>query len=727
MTKKWLNLLMIFVTATFVSAQTPQTTNDDVVKITSSLVQIDAIVINDKDGLVNDLTAEDFEVFQDGKPQKITGFSFVNKAVENSKSLNASGVKNKKDKNEIAPPPTNSGVKNDEKRVVTFIVDDGNCMSLVSLENARKGLLRFVDEQMSPGDTVAIYRTRGGSSLLPQYTSDKEQMRQTIRKLRWYPEIGCSAAGDLFETVLDNSKPPMARAGGTTNAASFETESDRAARIRIGAAGEAYKTVGTFGVVDYIVRGMNRIPGRKSILFLSDGFGINNSTDIRDTSATRAREALRQLIDRATRASVVFYTIDTRGVFVPGLIEARDQVIANVNTIGPGSDNIEDIKAQRSERADGLEDGMRFLADESGGRYYKGADATTKGIQKALDKEIGYYLLAYEPEEGTFKGKEFHKIEVKLKRPNLRVRSRKGFFGTTEIEKSKPKNADSELYEALVSPILTNSLDVRLSTLLNNTPNGDNFLRVWLHLDGKNIKFADDPKLGKKAVFDVVAVTLDEKNKVSDEFNTTNTLSFPAQNVTGIVRNGLIFSADIPVKKPGVYSFRIAVRDSLGKRIGAASQTVEIPNLKKEQMLISGLSIGEATKENNGKLAEFVIEKTANGFSLPTSDAVPAIRRFRRGQILSYNYKTYNAKLGSDGKPNLTKQVRLYREGNLVFDSQPQTAEIESQKDIKRILDYGYLRLNPNMQTGDYSLQLIIKDTLSNRTTAQYVDFEVSE
>ncbi|MBC7798794.1 MAG: hypothetical protein H7Z37_18145, partial [Pyrinomonadaceae bacterium] len=123
MTKKWLTFLMIFVTATFVSAQTPQTTNEDVVKITSDLVQIDAIVINDKDGLVNDLTAEDFEVFQDGKPQKITGFSFVNKAVENSKTQTASRAKNK---NEIAPPPIISGLKNDEKRVVTFVVDDGN-------------------------------------------------------------------------------------------------------------------------------------------------------------------------------------------------------------------------------------------------------------------------------------------------------------------------------------------------------------------------------------------------------------------------------------------------------------------------------------------------------------------------------------------------------------------------------------------------------------------------
>ena len=75
--------------------------------------------------------------------------------------------------------------------------------------------------------------------------------------------------------------------------------------------------------------------------------------------------------------------------------------------------------------------------------------------------------------------------------------------------------------------------------------------------------------------------------------------------------------------------------------------------------------------------------------------------------------------------PTLTVQVRLYREGQVVTEGAPQAAQLEPQSDMTRISDYGYLRLRPETLVGDYALQIIIKDLKANKTTSQWIDFEV--
>ncbi|MCB1025042.1 MAG: VWA domain-containing protein, partial [Acidobacteria bacterium] len=182
------------------AGQTPQSTlpppidDDDVVKISTDLVQVDAVVMDSKGDPVTNLTAGDFEIFQDGKRQKITNFTFVNTELPRKARSGTNKAKAAKD---LVEPPVqvNSSVPG---RVLTFVVDDGNCdVTHAGMIAAREGLEKFVSEQMQPNDRVAIYQTRSGSSLLQQYTSDREMLLKTIRKIRWYPPGGiCSNNGE---------------------------------------------------------------------------------------------------------------------------------------------------------------------------------------------------------------------------------------------------------------------------------------------------------------------------------------------------------------------------------------------------------------------------------------------------------------------------------------------------------------------------------------------------
>src|SRR5687768_5451515 len=134
--------------------QQTQSPADDVVRISTNLVQIDAVVTKDGNP-VKDLTAADFEVLQDGKPQKIVSVSYVDTEVSEQPV-----TPQKTDKKAPLAPPVRTRLDN-AGRILTFVVDDGNCASSrIGMMAAREALEKFVKEQMRPNDLVAIYQTR---------------------------------------------------------------------------------------------------------------------------------------------------------------------------------------------------------------------------------------------------------------------------------------------------------------------------------------------------------------------------------------------------------------------------------------------------------------------------------------------------------------------------------------------------------------------------------------
>jgi len=158
--------------------------------------------------------------------------------------------------------------------------------------------------------------------------------------------------------------------------------------------------------------------------------------------------------------------------------------------------------------------------------------------------------------------------------------------------------------------------------------------------------------------------------------------------------------------------------------LGSASQSIQVPDLKKSKIFLSGLTVSAV--DANGKFVAPSAVKPENALSLPDSAAVPAIRRFRPNTILAYAYTLYNAKPDkTTNQPKLTVQINLYRDGKIISEGKPQTPELEKSSDPTRINDYGYLRLNAAIEKGDYALQIIVKDLLTNEMTSQWIDFEV--
>ncbi|HQU86436.1 MAG TPA: VWA domain-containing protein, partial [Pyrinomonadaceae bacterium] len=163
-------------------AQTPTPSpeaavDSDIVKISTSLIQLD-VTVTDKNGkIVPNLKSEDFEVFENDKPENITNFSFIESVPQTRISQTSSP-------NKVNSPIAAVQLRPEQvRRTIALVVDDLG-LSAESIQSVKKALKKFVDEQMQPNDLVAIIRTGSGIGSLQQFTSDKNLLYLAIEKIR---------------------------------------------------------------------------------------------------------------------------------------------------------------------------------------------------------------------------------------------------------------------------------------------------------------------------------------------------------------------------------------------------------------------------------------------------------------------------------------------------------------------------------------------------------------
>jgi VWFA-related protein len=731
-----------------VSPNAPQQKDEDgeVVRITTNLVQVDA-VITDKDGkLVTDLRPEEIEILEDGRPQRITNFSFV--STESSAAQPLTRAAPPADK--TAPPVPPVRLKPEQvRRTVALVVDDLG-LSFESMAGVRQALKKFVDQQIQPGDLVAIIRTAGGIGALQQFTSDRQQLYAAIERVKWNPQgrggVGAFAPLEGDPTVQLRAQSRDQTRGGQAedNSRNQQGSPDLNDEIKrdVGEGLDQFRedlfAVGTLGALNYVVRGMRELPGRKSILLLSDGIKIFNRSD--PARSTRVLDALRRLTDQANRASVVIYTMDARGVQTLGMTAAD-------NTIGFSADELEEKLLDRRADFFDSQSGLNYIARQTGGFPIRNNNDLSAGIKRVLEDQKGYYLIGYRPDEATFDAetgrRKFHKITLKLKRPGLKHRTRTGFYGFSN-EQSIPqgRTRNQQLIAALTSPFSSGDVRLRLTSLYGNDPKTGGFMRSLLHVEARDLTFTDEPDGWRKAVFEVLAFTFGDNGMVVDEVSRTHTIRVRGETYERALENGFVYILTVPVQQPGAYQLRAALRDSASERVGSASQFIEVPDISKNRLTLSGVVI--AGLDSSGKPALTVKAAASSTATLPGApartaeeevvdylnlQAGPAVRKLRRGIVLRYDYAIYNARLDkATGLPRLQTQMRLFRDGKEIFAGRVQPLNASNQVDLKRITTGGALQLGTEMLPGEYVLQVIVTDMLArekHRTATQWIDFEI--
>ncbi len=722
-------------------AQQPQTqpkqdnsAPEEVVRITTRLIQIDAVVV-DKDGKqVTNLKPEDFRILEDGKEQAISNFSFITLQGETLKLIakpTPSATKT------IEPPLPPAHIKPEQVRRTIALIADDLGLSFENTVHTRQALTKFVDEQMQPGDLVAIIRSSAGNGTLQQFTSDKRLLRAAIDRIQWYPRgrsrisafepMGGRGSLEAVRATAANTTP---RGGGVGVRVDGSMTGETANGDAFNFSRERISTVGTIGAIRYVVEGLRELPGRKSVVLMSDGMpifpnvgGIMGDRISVDQSSSEIMVALRNLTDLANRASVVIYTMDMRGLTTNG-INAADDTQASFESLqaagsaaAAASGVITSRKAALSKEFFRSQDGLNYLASQTGGFFFHDNNDLAGGIRKVVDDQRGYYLIGYEPDDSTFNElgrRAFHKLQVQVKNPKLQVRSRTGFFGISDEELKRPmETREQQLIAALHSPFISNSVTVNLTSLFAGD-HENQFIRSLIHINARDLTFTKQENGDYTTHVDIAATTHDENGVTIGRGGLTYTLRVKAPDYDAAMRDGIAYALDVPIKKPGAYQLRLAVRDERSKRLGSATQFIEVPDIRKNQLVLSGISM-------NG-------EYEKSGLNIATVQASSALRHMERGMVLNYGYAIYNPKLDPSNRPQLITQVKLYHDGQAVFTGKESRLTNQQDSKTKRIFAGGSIDLGANLQPGEYVLQVIVSDLLAkekNRLATQWMNFEI--
>ena len=377
-------------------------TDDDVVRITTNLVQVDVVVT--KNGKpVKDLKAEDFEIFEDGKRQEITSFAFVSNIGGSSTPAGTSS------KDSTAPAPAPGTPVEVSRRMIALVIDDLG-LSAQSTADVRRQVRKFIDEKLDPTDLVAIIRTSRGGREVPQFTNDKVLINQA-----WNDQVvwnHCSRVG------VKTLRPDAGTGCGNSDVSVWET----------------LRSVRAF------VQSMRQLPGRKTMILFSDHVPLRDYESFARPSdkvtepdpafalANSYRSLLSRLTEVAIRSSVVIYAVDAGGLQVTSMQAGEESTMGASNS---GSRKVIEVHRSRSLQMQTRREGAALLAKETGGFLVH--DQNEFQLDKILDEQAGYYLIGYRPTTETF-NKEFHKLKARVKKGGYEVRTRSGFFGMSEEE-----------------------------------------------------------------------------------------------------------------------------------------------------------------------------------------------------------------------------------------------------------------------------------------------------
>jgi VWFA-related protein len=695
-------------------------TDEEVVRISSELVQTDVMVFDKSGKFVDGLKPEQFELKVDGRAQQVIFFERVRAGTVNEDAQIAAA------RGAGGGPAGGAALPLDRGRTVVFFVDDLH-LSASSVINIRKVLLHFIEEEIGQNDEAAVISASGQVGFLQQLTDNKSVMRAAAARINTRPyntrdgqspamtETHAAAIDRNDNNVLDYFVDYILRENPLMRREMAESMVQARARTILQQSNSI--SLNTLYTLESVVRGFGPLPGRKVLFFISDGFLVedNNST---------LRDRMRLIADAAARAGVVIYSLDAQGLRT-GMADATTS--GNFDPAGRlAQADMSEISSMQSP--------LYTLAADTGGRALVNTNALGRVVTGALKETALYYLLAWKPEGTTGGGSpKYQRIEVGVRgRSDLRVIVRRGFFNTpppeattTRADANKKKQTDKktegetgerqlpaaerELLAALRSPTARAALPTSLAVGYVQTEKAGPVLAVSVELDRNALTYAEGEK--RRADFDLLGAVVDDHGKTITRF--AQKLSVTPNSSVPESQQHVLYSFQVPLA-PGLYQVRAAARDERSGRTGSAMQWVEIPEIKNNRLSLSSIFIGE--RKAGERAAEIKPEEVQN-FVLLSVD-----RRFARTSKMRFLTFIYNAATTPPVEPDVAIQIQIFRDDQPVFTAPLSKLKAEGITDTSRIPYMAELNL-ATFPSGRYILQITAIDRTAKNSASQRTNF----
>jgi VWFA-related protein len=565
--------LALSMATVFSQNKTPQQQpSDDVVRVNTELVQTDVTVVDKRGRLVDNLTADQFELLVDDKPQPIALFD----------RITANPAKDIKTDVEVSRsvPHAPSG------RVILFFVDDQH-LAPDSMVRTRKALSDFVNRGVRKDDLVAITSSSGQIGFLQQFTDDPDVLQLAVARLNYrgntksdmdnppMPEYmalkindGDEAAISYFVTEM--MKQNCLKVNGETiclidTHAARNLVQQRARQITTQTIPE---TTNTLLMLQGLMRTAAQLPRRKTLFLISDGFYLNDKQ-------TGSQDRIKKITDAAGRAGVVIYTMDARGL-VSDALDVTNQRPSESEGLTVAS-TIGEIAASQ--------DGLNALARDTGGQAFRNTNKPmAQWIDEILTATSTYYLLAWRPGNDEQRKRKFDHLTVRIKdRPDLVVRLRRGYFKSAPLpiltvshktDKNSVKAHEDDMRLLIDSPLPVNEIATELSADIYQMPGVGTRVVGTLKIDRESLTF--DVVDGKQAAdVDIGGILYDDKGKPKTSFvGRIRVYGDASGNNTPAIYRFQSWLA------PGLYQVRVGIRDVRTGRSGSAMKWVRVSGAK---------------------------------------------------------------------------------------------------------------------------------------------------
>ncbi len=590
--------------------------------VESSVVLLDVVVRDKKGRLVKDLKESDFQVFEDGQKQAISSFRVFDRSPEYAAQAEAerpsssaatapSGAAG-----QAATPATPAAApaaagaaeaassgSTPTPAVIAFLFDR---LSTEGRDNAHKAALAYTTRGHVDGDVVGVFALDLALHTIQPFTKDlgsirgafdrvalhaqtpyAADVREQARGIQADSERLEAAIGGITQGTAGNTSPAVAAANLAVQLEFNQLQQgmlqsfDRLERDQQGFSA-------TNGLMA-MVTGLKALPGRKTIVFFSEGLSISSNVEAQ----------FRSVIATANRANVTVYAIDAGGLRTHSdTTEARDELVNRANRrLAQESrgylDGSDGALTRGQERAEDMlrlnpKSGLGQLAEGTGGFLVADTNDPSKGFQRIQEEMRFYYLLAYSPSNPAFDG-SFRTISVKLDRPGLEVHSRNGYLAVrpdTSVPVrtfEAPALAQFERHPAPSDfPLTATALSFPESKRPGRVP-------VLVEMPGSAIGFAPD-KTGKlyQADFSIVVRLRDSQGREVDRLSRDYPLTVPADRLEAARRGDVLFFQETDLR-PGRYTLEAAAFDTVSKKASVRTSTVDVPAVSEGQLRLSSL------------------------------------------------------------------------------------------------------------------------------------------
>ncbi len=645
------------------------------------LVSVDIVVRDRAGNIVRGLTAADFEVREDGRPQEVLGLSFEeisDAAVTPMATADLlAGVEERMTDpaaEVAARPMTAADVSGRRLMVLLF---DVSSMQPEDVQRAVDSANKFVSEQMSPADLVAVATVSTTLEVLTDFTGDRARVAATLAQLAY--------------TDGTATPPPDAATAATEEAAAAATDATDAETSEM----DMFNNDVRLRALRTLADTLAPLEQKKAILYFSAGM---------ERSGQDNQIELRTAINSAVRAHVSIYPVDTRGLqaVVPGgdarQASGRGQALFSGRGV-----------AQQFSRLAASQDTLTSLAADTGGRAFTDTNDFGEAYARVRRDMSAYYLLGYSSTNTTRDGR-FRRIQVRVKRDGLRVEARAGYFAERDFAHTNRSDREMQLQEQMFSPVSSTDVPVMVSGGFFRLSGNQYYVPISVAVPGSAVPVGT----AKEVSLDVLGIVTDEQGRPLGRMR--ETLKFPAATGTTLAGKQVLYQSGVTLP-PGRFSVKVVVRENTNGRIGSFETPLSVPELKQAAVKVSSIVLStQLQPAGRGRSQNPLIR---DGVQL-----VPNVTHVvARDQKLFFYYEVYEPGEAGGG-PQLRTSLAFYRGKVKVFETPPVERSAVDVPDRKAAL-FQFEIPGGSFTPGLYTCQINIIDaaagTFSFPRTAFYV------